>query len=50
MRLGKIFGSGSRACMFIYDIRGKFGATELLPLIEKYEVTTFAHRRRSTGC
>jgi len=39
---GKIFGQWiAGACMFIYDIRGKFGATELLPLIEKYEVTTF---------
>ena len=29
-------------CMFlVYDYRGKFNATELLPLIQKYEVTTF---------
>ena len=39
---GKIFGQWiAGACIFVYDIRGKFGATELLPLIEKYEVTTF---------
>lgn len=28
-------------CLFIYDIRGKFHADELLPLIERYEVTSF---------
>ncbi len=28
-------------CLFIYDIRGKFHADELLPLIEKYELTSF---------
>ncbi|MFA7561876.1 MAG: AMP-binding protein [Methanoculleus sp.] len=39
---GKIFGQWiAGACIFIYDIRGKFGATELLPLIEEYGVTTF---------
>jgi len=39
---GKIFGQWiAGACIFVYDTRGKFGATELLPLIEKYEVTTF---------
>ncbi|KAF5039359.1 Acetyl-coenzyme A synthetase [anaerobic digester metagenome] len=39
---GKIFGQWiAGACIFVYDIQGKFGATELLPLIEKYEVTTF---------
>ena len=29
------------ACLLIYDIRGKFHPEELLPLIEKYEVTIF---------
>ena len=29
------------ACLFIYDIRGKFHAEELLPLIEKYGITSF---------
>ncbi|HJJ55556.1 MAG TPA: AMP-binding protein [Methanocorpusculum sp.] len=29
------------ACILVYDYRGKFNATELLPLIQKYEVTTF---------
>ncbi len=29
------------ACVLIYDIRGKFHADELLPIIEKYEVTSF---------
>ncbi|NLB01693.1 MAG: AMP-binding protein [Methanomicrobiales archaeon] len=39
---GKIFGQWiAGACIFVYDIRGKFGATELLPLIEEYGVTTF---------
>ena len=39
---GKIFGQWIvGACIFVYDIRGKFSATELLPLIEKYEITTF---------
>ncbi len=39
---GKIFGQWIEgACIFIYDGTGKFKATELLPLLEKYEVTTF---------
>jgi len=39
---GKIFGQWIEgACLFIYDARGKFKATELLPLIEKYEISTF---------
>jgi acetyl-CoA synthetase len=39
---GKIFGQWiAGACIFVYDIRSKFEATELLPLIERYEVTTF---------
>ncbi|MBR7139254.1 MAG: AMP-binding protein [Lentisphaeria bacterium] len=29
------------ATLFIYDIRGKFHAEELLPLLEKYEITSF---------
>ncbi len=28
-------------CVFIYDIRGKFHAEDLLPVLEKYEVTSF---------
>jgi len=39
---GKIFGQWIQgACLLIYDVWGRFKATELLPLIEKYEVTTF---------
>ncbi|NLO78426.1 MAG: AMP-binding protein [Methanomicrobiales archaeon] len=39
---GKIFGQWIEGtCLLIYDVWGKFNATELLPLIEKYEVTTF---------
>lgn len=39
---GKIFGQWiAGACIFLYDVRGKFKATELLPLLEKYEVSTF---------
>ncbi len=39
---GKIFGQWIEGCcLFIYDARGKFKATELLPLIEKYEISTF---------
>ena len=39
---GKFYGPWVMgACVFVYDYRGKFNATELLPLIEKYEVTTF---------
>ncbi|WP_286878756.1 AMP-binding protein, partial [Methanoculleus sp. UBA413] len=29
------------ACIFVYDIRGRFHATEILPLLERYGVTTF---------
>ncbi len=29
------------ACLFIFDIHGKFHADDLLPLIEKYEITSF---------
>ncbi len=39
---GKIFGQWIQgSCLLIYDVWGRFKATELLPLIEKYEVTTF---------
>ncbi|MBN1194583.1 MAG: AMP-binding protein [Methanomicrobiaceae archaeon] len=39
---GKIFGQWiAGACLLVYDIWGKFKATEILPLIEKYEVSTF---------
>ncbi|HJJ43016.1 MAG TPA: AMP-binding protein [Methanocorpusculum sp.] len=39
---GKFYGPWMQgACVFVYDYRGKFNATELLPLIEKYEITTF---------
>ncbi|QSZ66222.1 acyl-CoA synthetase [Methanofollis aquaemaris] len=39
---GKFFGPWMQgACTLIFDIRGKFKATELLPVLEKYEVTSF---------
>ncbi|MDN5340834.1 MAG: acetyl-CoA synthetase [Euryarchaeota archaeon] len=39
---GKLFGQWIvGACIFVYDIRGRFHATEILPLLEKYGVTTF---------
>ena len=39
---GKIFGPWAQgSCILVYDIRGKFKATELLPILEKYEVTVF---------
>lgn len=39
---GKLFGQWIEgACLFVYDARGKFKATELLPLIERYEISTF---------
>ena len=39
---GKFFGPWLQgACILVYDIRGKFKATELLPILEKYEVTVF---------
>ncbi|HUU75576.1 MAG TPA: AMP-binding protein [Methanoregulaceae archaeon] len=39
---GKFFGPWIQgACILVYDIRGKFKATELLPILEKYEVTVF---------
>ena len=39
---GKFFGPWIQgACSVVYDIRGKFNATEILPILEKYEVSTF---------
>ncbi|HNX18205.1 MAG TPA: AMP-binding protein [Methanoregula sp.] len=39
---GKIFGQWIEgACLFVYNYSGKFNATELLPLLEKYQITTF---------
>ncbi|MDD3885401.1 MAG: AMP-binding protein [Victivallaceae bacterium] len=39
---GNFFGQWEvGSCLLIYDIRGKFHANELLPIIEKYDVTSF---------
>ena len=39
---GKLYGQWIEgAAIFVYDIRSKFNPTEILPLIEKYGVTTF---------
>jgi acetyl-CoA synthetase len=39
---GKFYGQWLEgAAIFVYDIRGKFNATEILPLLEKYGITTF---------
>ena len=39
---GNYFGQWIKgACVFIYDIRGKFHADELLPILEKYSITSF---------
>ncbi|MBP2132255.1 acetyl-CoA synthetase [Methanomicrobium sp. W14] len=39
---GKFFGPWIQgACSVVYDYRGKFNATEILPILEKYEVTSF---------
>jgi len=39
---GKFYGPWMEgAAVFVYDIRSKFNATEILPLIEKYGITTF---------
>ncbi len=39
---GKLYGPWLEgAAIFVYDIRGKFNATELLPLIERYGINTF---------
>lgn len=39
---GKLYGQWLEgACVFVYDIRGRFNATEILPVMEKYGITTF---------
>jgi acetyl-CoA synthetase len=39
---GKIFGQWIEgACIFVYHITGKFNATEILPLAERYDINTF---------
>ncbi len=39
---GKIFGQWiAGSAIFVYDIRGRFKATEILPLLERYAITTF---------
>jgi acetyl-CoA synthetase len=39
---GKFYGQWIEGCsIFVYDIRSRFNATEILPLIEKYGITTF---------
>jgi len=39
---GKLYGPWLQgAAIFVYDIRGRFNATELLPLIERYGISTF---------
>jgi acetyl-CoA synthetase len=39
---GKFYGQWIEgAAIFVYDIRSKFNPTEILPLIEKYGITTF---------
>jgi len=39
---GNFFGQWlCGACLFIFDIQSKFNAAELLPVIEKYQVTSF---------
>ena len=39
---GNYFGQWNvGACVFIYDIRGKFHPNEILPILEKYEITSF---------
>ena len=39
---GKIFGQWIEgACIFVYHFSGKFQATEVLPLLERYQITTF---------
>ena len=39
---GNLFGQWIEgAAVFIYDIRGKFDPAEILPLLEKYRITTF---------
>jgi len=39
---GKFYGQWiAGAAIFVYDIRSKFNATEILPLLEEYGITTF---------
>jgi acetyl-CoA synthetase len=39
---GKFYGQWIEgSAIFVYDIRGRFNNTEILPLIEKYGITTF---------
>jgi acetyl-CoA synthetase len=39
---GKLYGQWIEgAAIFVYDIRSRFNPTEILPLIEKYGITTF---------
>ncbi|WP_321508612.1 AMP-binding protein [uncultured Methanoregula sp.] len=39
---GKIFGQWIEgACIFVCNFTGKFQATEVLPLLDKYQITTF---------
>jgi acetyl-CoA synthetase len=39
---GKFYGQWIEgSAIFVYDIRSKFNATEILPLIEKYGISTF---------
>ncbi len=39
---GKFFGQWIEgACILVYHFTGKFAATEILPILEQYEVTTF---------
>ena len=39
---GNYFGQWiAGACLFVYDIRGKFHAEELLTVLEKYEISSF---------
>ena len=39
---GKFFGPWIQGCCsVVYDSRGKFNATEVLPVLEKYGITTF---------
>ncbi len=39
---GNYFGQWiAGSCIFVYDVRGKFHAEELLPLLERYGVTSF---------
>jgi acetyl-CoA synthetase len=39
---GKMYGQWIEgSAIFVYDVRGRFNATEILPLMEKYGITTF---------